>query len=129
MSINWCPDFAEVEKLPLNKWPLCELPTGRVPLSMDAIHGDRSQRDREAALQHFRSGATQVDKLLQNAMVGSYILNKQTRNILENSQKTNKTLIGLFFLFNKQTILIHFVVCSDLRIDSWVRLQAHPIWS
>eukprot|EP00435_Cladocopium_sp_Y103_P051095 s491_g15.t1 len=32
----------------------------RVPLSVDAIHGDRSQRDREAALQHFRSGATQV---------------------------------------------------------------------
>ncbi|CAL1141209.1 unnamed protein product [Cladocopium goreaui] len=33
---------------------------GRLPLSVDAIHGDRSQRDREAALQHFRSGAIQV---------------------------------------------------------------------
>ena len=36
------------------------LSTGRLPLSVDAIHGDRSQRDREAALHHFRAGATQV---------------------------------------------------------------------
>ena len=38
------------------------LSTGRLPLSVDAIHGDRSQRDREAALQHFRSGAIQVQQ-------------------------------------------------------------------
>ena len=40
--------------------PAVTFSTGRLPLSVDAIHGDRSQRDREAALQHFRSGATQV---------------------------------------------------------------------
>ena len=33
---------------------------GRVPLTIDAIHGDRSQRDREAALQQFRLGSTQA---------------------------------------------------------------------
>ncbi|CAK9094603.1 unnamed protein product [Durusdinium trenchii] len=33
---------------------------GRLPFAVDALHGDRSQRDREAALQRFRSGATQV---------------------------------------------------------------------
>lgn len=33
---------------------------GRVPLVCDAIHGDRSQRDREAVLDHFRNGQVQV---------------------------------------------------------------------
>eukprot|EP00438_Fugacium_kawagutii_P009853 Skav209420 [mRNA] locus=scaffold1411:337164:354193:+ [translate_table: standard] len=39
---------------------------GRVPLSIDAIHGDRSQRDREAALGRFREGATQDVNLVVN---------------------------------------------------------------
>ncbi|CAE7217138.1 unnamed protein product [Symbiodinium natans] len=33
---------------------------GRVPLVCDALHGDRSQRDREAVLDHFRKGQVQV---------------------------------------------------------------------
>ena len=33
-----------------------------MPFAVDALHGDRSQRDREAALQRFRSGATQAGR-------------------------------------------------------------------
>eukprot|EP00913_Durusdinium_trenchii_P014700 g13790.t1 len=58
---------------------------GRLPFAVDALHGDRSQRDREAALQRFRSGATQV--LLATDVAGRGIDVKETqRDIMWSGQ-------------------------------------------